>query len=90
MVAWQRRIVPFTVLVTARAERDLRGLSSLLKRHAAAVVERLAAGDSSLDRKKLQGRPEIRVRLGALRVFYTQEGTTITIRRFADRRDAYR
>ncbi len=82
--------MPFPVLVTARAERDLRGLSRILKLHAAAVKERLANGDPTLDRRELQGRSEMRVRLGALRVFYTQDGTTITIRRFADRRDAYR
>jgi mRNA-degrading endonuclease RelE of RelBE toxin-antitoxin system len=82
--------VPLRIEMTARAARDLRGLPEILKRHAAAVVERLAADDPSLNRKKLQGRPETRVRLGALRILYTQEGGTITIRHFADRRDAYR
>jgi mRNA-degrading endonuclease RelE of RelBE toxin-antitoxin system len=79
-----------SVRMTARAERDLRGLSDLLKKRATEVTRRLADGDPSLDRKKLQGRPETRVKLAALRVFYTQEGDTIVIRRFADRREAYR
>jgi mRNA-degrading endonuclease RelE of RelBE toxin-antitoxin system len=80
----------FEVVLTARAERDFRSLSLSLKQRAAEVRQRLAAGDASLNRKKLQGRPETRVKFGDLRVFYTQDGTTIVIRRFADRREAYR
>lgn len=80
----------FDVLLTARAERDLRGLSNSLKARAVEIQRRLEFGDPTLDRKKLQGRPETRVKSGDLRVFYTQDGTTITIRRFADRREAYR
>ncbi|MBV8579198.1 MAG: type II toxin-antitoxin system RelE/ParE family toxin [Candidatus Eremiobacteraeota bacterium] len=80
----------FDVAMTARAERDLRGLSDALQKRAAEVLRRLAAGDVTLKRKKLIDRPETRVRLGDLRVFYTQEGTTIVIRRLADRKDAYR
>jgi mRNA-degrading endonuclease RelE of RelBE toxin-antitoxin system len=83
-------IVTFEVLVTARAERDFRALSRELQARAAEVQRRLEAGDATLNRKKLQGRPEMRVRHGDLRVLYTQEGATIVIRRFADRREAYR
>lgn len=83
-------IVSFEVLLTARAERDFRGLSDALKARAVAIRHRLESGDVTLQRKKLQARPETRVKSGDLRVFYTQDGTTITIRRFADRRDAYR
>jgi mRNA-degrading endonuclease RelE of RelBE toxin-antitoxin system len=80
----------FEIVLTARAERDLRSLSDSLKVRAVEVRRRLEAGDPTLKRKKLQGRPEIRVKLGDLRVFYTQDGATIIIRRFADRREAYR
>lgn len=80
----------FEVLLTARAERDFRDLPAALKARAVDVRRRLESGDTTLNRKKLQARPETRVKLGDLRVFYTQAGTTITIRRFADRRDAYR
>jgi hypothetical protein len=53
--------MPFRIQLTARAERDLRALSVVLKKHAAAVIGRLAAGDPSLDTKKLKGRSEIRI-----------------------------
>jgi mRNA-degrading endonuclease RelE of RelBE toxin-antitoxin system len=82
--------VSFEISLTARAEKDFRGLSDTLKARAIEVRRRLESGDTTLDRKKLQGRPETRVKLGDLRVFYTQDGKMITIRRFADRREAYR
>jgi mRNA interferase RelE/StbE len=79
------------VFVTPAAERQLRKLSPALQARAARTLRSLADDDPNLDRRKLAGRPETRVRNGDLRVFFVIDADgTLWVTRFADRKDAYR
>ncbi len=79
------------VRVVPAAERQLRKLPPHLAQQAGAIIRALIANDPNLDRRKLANRPEMRVRKGDVRVFYTVEADgAFLVTRIADRKDAYR
>jgi mRNA interferase RelE/StbE len=51
-----------------------------------AAIEKLPKGDV----KRLQGRPEYRLRIGDWRVIFEMDATTITITLIASRGDVYK
>lgn len=65
-----------TIVLTAAAARDLDSLPKDAREH---IIEALAqfAVDGTGDVKKLAGRDGYRLRIGAYRVLFTQDMTTI-------------
>ena len=79
----------WTVELSRRAERDLRRLDPPVRRRIVEGLDRLAAGE--LELRKVQGRDELRARIGDWRVRVTRaEGTrTLQVVRILPRGRAY-
>jgi mRNA interferase RelE/StbE len=56
------------IIVTPTARRDIRRLDPQVSRRIAAALERLASNPDRGSLRKLVGRPELRLRVGAWRV----------------------
>ncbi len=80
----------YEIVLTARAERDLRKLSRELQPLAKEVLLRLASGDPALKIKALVDIPGYRARSGEVRVLFLQAGRVRQVTRILPRRDAYR
>lgn len=79
-----------SVVWSRTAQKDLRRLDAATRRRVLAAVERFAATGEG-DVKHLQGRPELRLRVGDWRVFLQQdrgEGTILVLG-VANRGEAY-
>ncbi len=80
------------VLLTDRAEADLKALDRPTRIRIAAAIQRLTVGAPG-DIKKLQGvdPPEYRLRVGDFRIRFSYlDPHTIRINRIQNRKDAYR
>jgi mRNA interferase RelE/StbE len=64
---------------SARAKHDLRRLDPPVRARVVAALERFAAGDSTVDERKLKGIDEWRIRVGDWRVRFTRDDGTRTI-----------
>jgi mRNA-degrading endonuclease RelE of RelBE toxin-antitoxin system len=83
--------VPFEIRLSPRAQRDLDALSPAARASIERGIARLAAGDPSVDVRKLAGSDtDRRLRVGRWRVLYIQTGQQIVIARVVRRPNAYR
>ena len=69
----------WTLNFSGRAKRDLGRLDPPIQARVIAALERFAAGDVSVDKRKLQGIDEWRLRVGDWRVRFTRDDGTRTI-----------
>jgi mRNA interferase RelE/StbE len=70
---------PWTLSFSARAKRDLRRLDPPVRTRVVATLERCAAGDSTVDERKLKGIDEWRIRVGDWHVRFTRDDGARTI-----------
>jgi len=76
---------------TRSAEKDLRRLDPLVRRRVIGGLDRLLAGDRSLDVRRLTGSEHFRLRVGDWRVIfaYEREKDAVLVRRILPRGRAY-
>jgi mRNA interferase RelE/StbE len=78
------------IVWTASARADVRSLSKSTVMHILSALHRFAESGTG-DVKALQGREELRLRIGDYRLFFVcHDGDTIEIRRVRHRGEAYR
>ena len=85
--------MPWRVVISDRAERDLLKLDLSLRELILARIRQAGQDPSSAGLAKLQGRPpRWRIRIGDWRVLLTLDTRTgqMTVSRVLNRRDAYR
>jgi mRNA interferase RelE/StbE len=63
----------WTLVFSARARRDLRRLDPPVRARVIAALERLAAGDRTVEERKLKALGESRLRVGDWRVRFTRD-----------------
>jgi mRNA interferase RelE/StbE len=78
--------------ITRAAQKQLAGVPSHARTVIAGKIEQLAADPRALANvvKRLQGRPELSLRVGDWRVLYVEQGEAIEVRAVAHRREVYR
>ena len=84
---------PWTLVLTAKAEKDLKGIPAADQARILAALDGLLKEPPEGDVRKLQGQEERwRLRVGDWRAIFSREASerTVTIRRILNRRDAYR
>lgn len=85
--------MPYSILFTSRARRDLDGLARAVQRRLRTHIDRLAANPIPAGAKKLHG-DELyyRIRVGDYRVVYQVEGRqlVVVIVKIGHRREVYR
>lgn len=85
--------MPYSVLFTRRAERDLHALNLAVQRRLSERIDRLAEDPFPPGCRKLQaGEPYFRIRVGGYRVIYQVEGKRliVIIVKIGHRREVYR
>ena len=82
----------YGVLLSSRAERDLRRLPRDASRRVAAALAALAGTPRPPDSRKLTASEEWRIRVGAYRIRYrvSDPSREVTVTRIAHRREVYR
>jgi len=82
----------YTIVVTRRAERDLRRLPVEVVKRVAAVRQELAQDPRPPGAAKLSGSDEWRIRIGDYRIRFLidDEARTVTLTRLGHRREVYR
>ncbi len=82
----------YSIVLTRRAERDLRSLPVEIVRRVAIVRQELADDPRPPGAAKLSGSDEWRVRIGDYRIrfFVDDEAHRVTVTRIGHRREVYR
>ncbi len=85
--------MPYSILFTRRAERDLEALDFAVRRRLSAQIDRLAENPFPQGCKKLQAEEAyFRIRVGDYRVIYQVEGKKliVIIVKIGHRKEVYR
>jgi len=82
----------YSIVIEARAQRQLRGIESVTRQRISVAIDGLAANPRPPGCRKLQGRNAWRIRIGDYRVIYEIEDDKliVTVIEVGHRRDIYR